>query len=99
MKHYPVFLDLKDRPVLVVGAGKIALRKTVGLLESGARITVVAPDILPEFETLPVRLVRLLVREAWLWDAVLYLDASPSPADLPDAPDLAPPMRRARAAR
>ena len=38
MKHYPVFLDLKDRPVLVVGAGKVALRKTRGLLEAGARV-------------------------------------------------------------
>ena len=24
MRHYPIFLDLKDRPVLVVGAGKVA---------------------------------------------------------------------------
>src|SRR5476649_2179637 len=37
LKHYPVFLDLKDRPVLVVGAGKVALRKTRGLLEASAR--------------------------------------------------------------
>ena len=58
LKHYPVFLDLKDRPVLVVGAGKVALRKTRGLVEAGARITVVAPEWEPEFEELPVRLVR-----------------------------------------
>jgi siroheme synthase-like protein len=57
LKHYPVFLDLKDRPVLVVGAGKVALRKTRGLLEAGARVTVVAPEWEPEFETMPVRLV------------------------------------------
>src|SRR5258708_5551419 len=44
LRHYPIFLDLKDRPVLVVGAGKVALRKTRGLLEAGARITVVAPE-------------------------------------------------------
>jgi siroheme synthase-like protein len=42
----------------VVGAGKVALRKTRGLLEAGARVTVVSPEWAPEFEDLPVRLVR-----------------------------------------
>jgi precorrin-2 dehydrogenase/sirohydrochlorin ferrochelatase len=58
LKHYPVFLDLKDRPVLVVGAGKVALRKTRGLLEAGARVTVIAPEWERDFEELPLRLVR-----------------------------------------
>ena len=58
MKHYPIFLDLKDRPVLVVGAGKVALRKVKGLVEAGARITVVAPEWLPEIRELPVRVVE-----------------------------------------
>ena len=58
LKHYPIFLDLKDRPVLVAGAGKVALRKVRGLLEAGARVTVVAPEWAPEFESLPVRLLR-----------------------------------------
>src|SRR5215831_19133179 len=62
LKHYPIFLHLKDRSVLVVGAGKVALRKTKGLLEAGARVTVVAPDVEPEFEDLPVRLVRRRLR-------------------------------------
>jgi siroheme synthase-like protein len=56
LKHYPIFLNLKDRPVLVVGAGKVALPKTKGLVEAGARVTVVAPEWEPEFESLPVRL-------------------------------------------
>jgi precorrin-2 dehydrogenase/sirohydrochlorin ferrochelatase len=57
LKHYPVFLDLKDRHVLVVGAGKIGLRKTKGVLEAGARVTVVAPEHDSEFDDLPVRLI------------------------------------------
>jgi precorrin-2 dehydrogenase/sirohydrochlorin ferrochelatase len=58
LRFYPVFLDLKDRPVLVVGGGKIALRKARGLIEAGAQVTVVAPQWVPEFEALPVRLVQ-----------------------------------------
>src|SRR5438067_2904964 len=76
MRHYPVFLDLKDRPVLVVGAGKVALRKTRGLLEAGARVTVVAPDLLPDFERLPVRLVRRPFRASDLGGAVLVFAAT-----------------------
>ncbi len=76
LKHYPVFLDLKDRPVLMVGAGKVALRKTRGLLEAGARITVVAPDCEPEFEELPVRLVRRRFRASDLAGALLVFAAT-----------------------
>jgi precorrin-2 dehydrogenase / sirohydrochlorin ferrochelatase len=76
LKHYPVFLDLKDRPVLVVGAGKVALRKTRGLLEAGARITVVAPEWEEEFEALPVRLVQRPFRASDLAGAMLVFAAT-----------------------
>ena len=76
LKHYPVFLDLRDRPVLVVGAGKVALRKTRGLLEAAARVTVVAPDWEPEFETLPVRLVPRRFRSSDLGSCALVFAAT-----------------------
>lgn len=76
MKHYPIFLDLKDRPVLVVGAGKIALRKTRGLLEAGARVTVVAPDFEPDFEDLPVRRIARRFRASDLSGAMLVFAAT-----------------------
>jgi len=76
LKHYPVFLDLKDRPVLVVGAGKVALRKVRGLLEAGARVTVVAPECEPEFEELALRLVRRRFRASDLAGAFLVFAAT-----------------------
>ncbi|MEO8368897.1 MAG: bifunctional precorrin-2 dehydrogenase/sirohydrochlorin ferrochelatase [Candidatus Solibacter sp.] len=76
MKHYPVFLDLKDRPVLVVGAGKVALRKTRGLIEAGARVTVVSPETEPEFDDLPVRLVRRRFRAGDLANILLVFAAT-----------------------
>jgi len=45
---YPVNLCLDTTPVLVVGAGEVALRKVRGLLAAGARVTVVAPEVHPE---------------------------------------------------
>ena len=40
---YPTALRLLGRPVLVVGGGRVAARRAKGLLDAGARVTVVAP--------------------------------------------------------
>ena len=42
---YPVMLDIRGRDCLVVGGGGVALRKVQGLVEEGARVTVVAPEV------------------------------------------------------
>ena len=42
---FPVMLDLSVRPCLVVGGGAVAERKIEGLLEAGARVTVVSPSL------------------------------------------------------
>jgi len=42
---YPLFLDLQDRPVLVVGAGTVGTHKIQALLTAGAAVTVVAPKV------------------------------------------------------
>ncbi|TDL98549.1 bifunctional precorrin-2 dehydrogenase/sirohydrochlorin ferrochelatase [Macrococcus brunensis] len=43
---YPVMLDLTDKKIVIVGGGRIAARKVNGLKETGASITVIAPEIL-----------------------------------------------------
>lgn len=45
MTLFPAFLKLQNRPVLVVGGGSIASAKIPGLLEAGAAITVIAPEV------------------------------------------------------
>lgn len=76
MRHYPIYLDLKDQPVLVIGAGKVALRKTQGLLDAGARVTVVAPQWDAAFLKLPVRLVRRRFQGSDLAGAILVFAAT-----------------------
>ena len=57
-RYYMTCIDLAARSVLVVGGGRVALGKVEGLIECGASVTVVAPQIVPELERLPVELVR-----------------------------------------
>jgi uroporphyrin-III C-methyltransferase/precorrin-2 dehydrogenase/sirohydrochlorin ferrochelatase len=45
MEHFPIFLDLKGRLVLVAGGGAAAARKASLLVRAGARLRVVAPTL------------------------------------------------------
>jgi siroheme synthase-like protein len=47
---YPVSLTLAERRVLVVGGGRVATRRVEELLETGARLSVVAPAVTGEIE-------------------------------------------------
>lgn len=51
--RFPLFMSLSGKTVTVVGAGKIASRRIKVLLEYGARIRVIAPQICAEIRALP----------------------------------------------
>lgn len=55
---YPAFLKLANRRVLLVGGGRVAAGKLTGLLEAGARVTVVAPRISTDLERPHVTLLQ-----------------------------------------
>jgi siroheme synthase-like protein len=46
-RRLPIFLDLSHRRILIVGGGRAAERKLPALLETGARITLIASQIRP----------------------------------------------------
>lgn len=45
MDYLPIFLDIKHQPCLLVGGGEVAARKATLLLEAGAKLMVVAPEL------------------------------------------------------
>lgn len=49
MSYFPLFTNLNNRPVLLVGAGEVATRKAESLLQAGALIRVVARTLAPAF--------------------------------------------------
>jgi len=49
VRFYPINLNLKEKNVLIVGAGKVALRKFKRLLQTGAQIKIIAPKFNQEF--------------------------------------------------
>lgn len=46
MDYYPVNLRIRGQNVAIVGGGRIALRKCLSLLPLGARVTVIAPEMI-----------------------------------------------------
>ncbi len=52
MDYLPVFIDLRERPVVVIGGGVVAARKVEQLLKAHAKVRVVAPELCPELAAL-----------------------------------------------
>jgi precorrin-2 dehydrogenase/sirohydrochlorin ferrochelatase len=67
MGYYPIAIDLTGKKCLVVGGGKVALRKVHSLIEAGARVTVIATEVVPDLRQ--TRGVELLLRSYQRGDA------------------------------
>ncbi|MFC1574737.1 bifunctional precorrin-2 dehydrogenase/sirohydrochlorin ferrochelatase [Gemmatimonadota bacterium] len=48
MKYLPIGLDLRNRKCVVVGGGRIGTRKVLNLIQAGASVTLVSPEISKE---------------------------------------------------
>ena len=64
---YPILLNLKNRPVLVVGGGKVAARKIQALLENEAQVSVISPSINQE---IPQDRIQWKQKEFEMQDAI-----------------------------
>ncbi len=78
--YYPVHLDIADRKCVVVGGGQIAERKALSLLECGARVTIVSPQLTPGLQRLveqeQVAAIRREYRETDLAGSFLVIAAT-----------------------
>jgi uroporphyrin-III C-methyltransferase/precorrin-2 dehydrogenase/sirohydrochlorin ferrochelatase len=84
MDYLPLFLQLRSQPVVVVGGGRIALRKVELLRRSGASITVVSPELREELDQLArrgeLRYVAQEFVDAHVEGATLVVAATNDPA-------------------
>jgi len=48
MRPYPVMMNLESKQVIVVGGGRVALRKVKGLIEGGAEVIVISPELMQD---------------------------------------------------
>jgi precorrin-2 dehydrogenase/sirohydrochlorin ferrochelatase len=76
-RFYMACLDLTGRECVVVGGGKVGLEKVRGLLECGASVRVVAPEIERKLADLPVRWIEGRYQSWDLDDAWLAVAATP----------------------
>jgi uroporphyrin-III C-methyltransferase/precorrin-2 dehydrogenase/sirohydrochlorin ferrochelatase len=80
VRYFPLFADLHGRRVVVVGGGVVAERKVRLLLEAGARVTVVAPQISAAVRALaPAEAVEADFQPLHLDGAVLAVAATDDP--------------------
>jgi siroheme synthase-like protein len=48
--YYPIYLDIENRDVVIIGGGQVCARKAETMMRYGARVTVVAPEFTGEIE-------------------------------------------------
>jgi siroheme synthase-like protein len=48
--YYPIYLDIENRSVVIIGGGNVCARKAETMLKYGARVTVVSPECTDEIE-------------------------------------------------
>ncbi|HXZ75710.1 MAG TPA: NAD(P)-dependent oxidoreductase, partial [Streptosporangiaceae bacterium] len=77
---YPLMLDLTGRRAVVVGGGRVALRRAQALLAAGALVHVVAPRVDPALADLEVTVRRRGYRDGDLVGAWLAHAATSDPA-------------------
>lgn len=65
MKQYPVNLDVERRKCVVVGGGKVAEKKVLGLLECGADVSVISPHLVANLKELSDKRVIKYLKRAY----------------------------------
>ena len=77
---YPVFLNISTKKCVVVGGGHVAERRVKSLLECGAVVKIVSPELSPDLELMAekksIEVVKRDFRSGDLENAFLAIAAS-----------------------
>lgn len=78
--YFPMFIDLSDKKVVVVGAGTIAKRRIRSMMEFTNRLVVIAPEVNPELRQLEEEGHLTIMRKNYeredIYDASLVIAAT-----------------------
>jgi len=72
----PIMLDISNKACVVFGGGRIALRKIKRLIEYGAKVTVVSPEIIDEIKGLELFLINDTYNEKYLENVFIVIAAT-----------------------
>lgn len=76
-KFYPVYLDIRGKRCVIIGGGKVALRKAYSLQDAGANVAVVSPDICLDLEKQKgLTIIKKSYEEGLLDNAFLVIAAT-----------------------
>ncbi len=82
MKYYPAFLNLKDKNAVVIGGGKVAERKIRLLINAGASVKLISPDITSNLKKLKdrglIKYIKRNYRKGDLKDAFIVIAGTSS---------------------
>ena len=84
MAYFPFFMDVSAGEGLIVGGGRVALRKIERLLDFDARLAVCAPSFLPEIEAMPGLTLLRRDFEPSMLDGKLFVIAATDDGGLND---------------
>lgn len=76
MAYFPLFIDVEQKDVLVVGSGTVAIHKIEKLLPYGARITAIAPFFDSRFDSLPVKKIQKEIQSEDITSSFLFVIAA-----------------------
>lgn len=64
-KYFPIFVDLSDKKVVVVGAGTIAKRRIRALAGFAGQLVVIAPEVNPQLREMEAAGQLTILRKSW----------------------------------
>lgn len=79
MAGLPIILNLEGRRSVIVGGGGVALRRAKSLLDAGAQVTVIAPQLHEELSGMRITIHRRAYQAGDLTDAFLVVIATDDP--------------------